>query len=786
MKKILSLLLIISSIAKAQLETNLAVPYFNDKQIKFYLNSSVATQILDVKIGATTYNPNGVSFYGSDMFVAYDNGDVGNGILWYQGVSFSPYNLNTITPTKLVNDQRTTEVAIDDQGNVYCGNFNGTITKFNRSGNSYSSANKTTTKMTYSAIGGLTVNNGNLWITDLFNHRLAVMRLADITNSPINVPAYVKYINGFGAIPNRLFSYPEGLAFNITGNYSYAELWVANNNDPNFGGQVNTNTTLVKIKSDAITDINTQLDASNYTTYTLNNTQIITLAKANAKFGGLLLENTNAYKIFVADQGNGKLWSLYDGAGSSQTIYDLVDTSIPITYPGNGQTAVIPNSLINTAIFSIKSCSYPNYGHTVFRTGSASSNQILAYVDVSVAGTLNFNVSGANFTGAGSRVLQDGVNQMVWIPINYDGGGSIGNRTVTLTSPSGVNCSKVVEIYAPPIFTFGNCALNAPTGTFTETIPSNGTVTIPITVLQAGPAKIDLMTFGGNSGMYGQINTNLTLGQTSITIPYTYDGTGQTGGSDQITFTSVQAPGPYSQFQPGYCYGQFINFQPAPPKAPNLMQGAQGFVMSDQRLNLPDPSSILQIQSTERGLLIPRMTSNQLAAITEPAKGLLAYQTDGAEGFYFNKGNAFNPSWTQLSDGTTVSDSTKKENFFAIDGEIILQKIGQFKGLGTWNYKFDSPQKRHYGPIAQDFYNAFGKDKFGKIGNEKSISYQDFDGILMIAIHALEARTKELQKAQINLIKSNSEISNLKDRVEKLEALLIEKQPTNPIENTRK
>lgn len=786
MKRFVCFLLILSTVAQAQLSTNLAVPYFAAGQVKFYLNSSVAAQTLDVKIGATAYNPNGVVFYGSDMFVTYDNGANGNGILWYQGVSFSPYNLNSITPTILVNDQKTTEVAVDEQGNVYSSNFDGTITKFNRSGNTYSSANKITTKMTYSVIGGLTINSGRLWITDLYNHRLAVMKISDMTNSPANVPTYVKYINGFGEVPNRTFSYPEGLTFNISGNYSYAELWIANNNDPNLGGQTNLNTTLVKIKSDAINEIITQLNAGNYTAFSLNDTHIISIAKADAKFGGLLLEDTNAYKIFVADQGNGKLWSLYDAAGSSQTEYDLVDTNIPITYPGNGQTAIIPNSLINTAIFSLKSCSYPNYVHTVFRTGSASTNQILAFVDVVVAGTLNFNVSGTNFTGAGSRVLQAGINQMVWIPINYDGGGSIGNRTVTIISPSGVTCSKTLEVFAPPVFTFGNCSENAPSGTFTETIPSSGTITIPITVLQAGSAKIDLMTFQGNTGLYGQINTNLTLGQTSITIPYTYDGTGENGGSDQVTFSSVQATGPYSQFQPGYCYGQFVNFQPAPPKAPNLMQGPQGFVMSDQRLSVPDPSSILQIQSTDKGLLIPRMSSNQLAAIAEPAKGLLAYQTDGAEGFYFNKGSGVNVSWTQLSDGTTVSDSTKKENFLVIDGESILQKIRQFRNLGTWNYKFDAPHKRHYGPMAQDFYTAFGNDKFGKIGDNKSISFQDFDGVLMLAVQALEARTKELQTAQANLLKSTNDISDLKSRIEKLETMLSETKQLNPVQNSRK
>ena len=88
--------------------------------------------------------------------------------------------------------------------------------------------------------------------------------------------------------------------------------------------------------------------------------------------------------------------------------------------------------------------------------------------------------------------------------------------------------------------------------------------------------------------------------------------------------------------------------------------------------------------------------------------------------------------------------------------------------------------------MAQDFYNAFGKDKFGKIGNEKSINYQDFDGVLMIAVHALEARTRELQNTQESLKKSTSEVADLRTRIEKLEAILTDKYKTEVLDNTRK
>jgi len=53
----------------------------------------------------------------------------------------------------------------------------------------------------------------------------------------------------------------------------------------------------------------------------------------------------------------------------------------------------------------------------------------------------------------------------------------------------------------------------------------------------------------------------------------------------------------------------------------------------------PDPSSALDIQSTESGILIPRMTQVQRDAIANPATGLMIYQTDNTPGFYYYEGS---------------------------------------------------------------------------------------------------------------------------------------------------
>lgn len=64
----------------------------------------------------------------------------------------------------------------------------------------------------------------------------------------------------------------------------------------------------------------------------------------------------------------------------------------------------------------------------------------------------------------------------------------------------------------------------------------------------------------------------------------------------------------------------------------------------------PDPSSVLQVQSNSKGLLIPRMTKAQRNAIPNPADGLMIYQTDGLRGMYYydNFNNGGGPDWIRV------------------------------------------------------------------------------------------------------------------------------------------
>jgi len=129
-----------------------------------------------------------------------------------------------------------------------------------------------------------------------------------------------------------------------------------------------------------------------------------------------------------------------------------------------------------------------------------------------------------------------------------------------------------------------------------------------------------------------------------------------------------------------------------------------------------------------------------------PGRNSILMRFSGGYKFYSNAALSIG---VQLGAGgnswVVISDKRKKENLVPVDGEDFLQKINSFS-LTSWNYKGQDPKSfRHYGPMAQDFYAAFGKDQFGEIGNDTTIASADFDGVNLVAIQALIKRTEQLK-----------------------------------------
>jgi trimeric autotransporter adhesin len=91
------------------------------------------------------------------------------------------------------------------------------------------------------------------------------------------------------------------------------------------------------------------------------------------------------------------------------------------------------------------------------------------------------------------------------------------------------------------------------------------------------------------------------------------------------------------------------------------------------------------------------------------------------------------PSWT------CASSRTLKENYLTVDGEDVLARVRALP-ITTWNMIGGDRTVRHLGPVAEDFWHAFGLGL-----GESTIGLGDIDGVNLAAAKALEARTTSLR-----------------------------------------
>jgi hypothetical protein len=87
---------------------------------------------------------------------------------------------------------------------------------------------------------------------------------------------------------------------------------------------------------------------------------------------------------------------------------------------------------------------------------------------------------------------------------------------------------------------------------------------------------------------------------------------------------------------------------------------------------VPAASSILDIKSSSKGLLIPRMSLAQRNLIASPAISLMIYQTDNTPGYYFYNGTG----WVQLTSGGST-------NSWSLNGTHIFKNNPGNVGIGT-------------------------------------------------------------------------------------------------------
>jgi len=120
---------------------------------------------------------------------------------------------------------------------------------------------------------------------------------------------------------------------------------------------------------------------------------------------------------------------------------------------------------------------------------------------------------------------------------------------------------------------------------------------------------------------------------------------------------------------------------------------AQGFGINSTN-SLPDSSAMLDVSATNKGMLVPRMSTAQRVAITKPANGLLVFDLT-EEQFYFYNSNT--TSWNAIAGSGGVASGpvgaiqfSDSSGGFSSDSNFVWDKTNSNLGIGisTPNNRF--------------------------------------------------------------------------------------------------
>ncbi len=106
----------------------------------------------------------------------------------------------------------------------------------------------------------------------------------------------------------------------------------------------------------------------------------------------------------------------------------------------------------------------------------------------------------------------------------------------------------------------------------------------------------------------------------------------------------------------------------------------------------PDNSAMLDVKSTTKGFLTPRMTMAERDAITTPATSLLIYQTDETPGYYYNSGTPAAPVWIRIGNDETdvicdfripIDSMAHFANYGGLYTQYLIDKPGSYYLTGN-------------------------------------------------------------------------------------------------------
>jgi hypothetical protein len=365
-------------------------------------------------------------------------------------------------------------------------------------------------------------------------------------------------------------------------------------------------------------------------------------------------------------------------------------------------------------------------------TGDGSG---LTGVPSSAGGTVTSVGSGLGLTGG--PITSTGtlsVNTSV-VPFLAASNTFVGNQTITgnLSLAGSINGGFTVQTTAgTPNLIGGNSSNSVPAGVVGATIGGGGSEIVNNRVTD------DYGTVGGGEQNHAGDNAGTTSDATWATVgggsgndASNYSAT-VAGGADNTASgfnSTVGGGGPNSASGSGSTVSGGTDNSASGQSATvpggymNTAQGAYSFAAGCGASALHDGSFVWSGKSSDC-LNPPLVSSTAVNQFIVRAAGGVAFYTSAnmSTGCSIAAGGG---SWS------CTSDRHAKTNFADVNGRALLTRLATVPIL-TWNYKTQDATIRHIGPMAQDFYAAFGVGE-----DNKHIATVDADGVALAAIQAL-------------------------------------------------
>jgi hypothetical protein len=448
-------------------------------------------------------------------------------------------------------------------------------------------------------------------------------------------------------------------------------------------------------------ELSSNSSSAGYTGFYFNNGYSASqIYKNPSSVGGNFLGSIPNNNLFILNYGGSDTYvegssNIYMGdVNISHYGMDVTNTGIGIDQQSNFPLTIDPSAalLINS---TSKGLLIPRLTTSQVNAISSPANGLLAY-DSTVNSFKYYDGSAWNSLSTGGGGLDTTAwhkgGDNVYAPISSLG---TSNERSLYLKTNGINRIRIDsatgtvymgnDLYTLPVASSTTLSLNSGTSADNFIVATNST---------SYYSGLNLVTDG--SGGYGFSGSNI--------IQYASGYSGNIGGTSVTNAGSMQIynnNGGYPATSTIYVRNSnFIGLGSSNSGDRGLQVTPHGVLIGDQSTfpATQDLSTILQLNDTSKGLLIPRLTTSQVNAISSPAKGLLAYDST-INAFKYYNGSA----WNSLSTASAGWSLTGNPATYGIDFLGTTNAVGlNFITNGTNAMYVDSLQRIKIGHFALD------------------------------------------------------------------------------------